>query len=144
MSVTPRTDEVSRTITLSAHGPVETATHNARSLRWMREHAETLECELAQAQGEIVRLDGRDIAEWRDHAAALGRALSEVPTWIPVGERLPDPNGGSEEYLIVSKTGYRTTLEYGEDGWRSVEGTSGTDYWNGFVTHWMPLPGAPK
>lgn len=75
---------------------------------------------------------------------ALALSLSDgAPKWIPVSDRCPTRVG--DEYLIYSSTGYCTTLEYAGDGkWRGLDPRCTDDYWTKFVTHWMPLPEAPK
>lgn len=71
--------------------------------------------------------------------AAIEELLAAVPKWISVEERLPDVakkvltyNGDfvSENWLctVASKVGRINVWAYSD----------------GFVTHWMPLPKAPK
>lgn len=64
--------------------------------------------------------------------------------WIPVSERLPNPRGGSVEYIVASSTGYVTSLEFDADGWRGLDKREDDPgYWNKFVTHWQPMPQPP-
>ena len=66
------------------------------------------------------------------------------PHWIPVTERLPEPdktdsNGFAVQYLVMN-------------GWRKAVARRTDKYWVLFgtsivlkyVTHWMPLPEPPK
>lgn len=66
------------------------------------------------------------------------------PAWIPVTERLPEPdktdsNGFAVQYLVMN-------------GWRKAVARRTDKYWVLFgtsivleyVTHWMPLPEPPK
>ena len=60
------------------------------------------------------------------------------PKWIPVTERLPEKKGSYITYN--SNNRYRQThitpFDQEDDYWRLV--------WENNVTHWMPLPEAPK
>lgn len=89
-----------------------------------------------------------------------GRALGKSPTevalvlrhagyrkqeWISVDERLPEESG---IYLVVSNLGNRLILDYSARHklFNSFDSYS-TEQAKGFaiaVTHWMPLPEAPK
>ena len=67
----------------------------------------------------------------------------EVPRWIPVTERLPEL--GKDVLVMVlfpSKEMRVGTLRHkcGCYTWYS----DGYEYWFQAVTHWMPLPDAPK
>lgn len=84
---------------------------------------------------------------------ALGGASpssSSAASWIPVGERLPSPHT-DDDFIIASSTGFVGALKFGESGWREPEYDTvdnhpmleDPDYWNRFVTHWMPMPDAP-
>ena len=53
--------------------------------------------------------------------------------WISVEERLPDIDG---KYLVYTKQGFIHIMHY------HASGAFGFEAWN--VTHWMPLPEAPK
>ena len=60
--------------------------------------------------------------------------------WISVEERLPEENG---YYLVYTKYGYIEVEWY--KTWDDDDLDGG--YWwefEGLVTHWMPLPEAPK
>lgn len=59
-------------------------------------------------------------------------AIKEVPIWIPVAEKLPEPN---RRVLM-----YRPCMENGETGPISVQwGWAYKD-----ASHWMPVPDAPE
>lgn len=61
----------------------------------------------------------------------------EVPTWIPVTERLPEKRG----MVLASYCGAVSVVWFfAEDQWEFPSGFVAT---NG-VTHWMPLPTPPK
>lgn len=68
----------------------------------------------------------------------------EVPTWIPVTERLPVKGG---YYLVVARYGI-TIMEFTMGNERYMEKPSFVSELlgrcNGEVTHWMPLPTPPK
>ena len=63
-----------------------------------------------------------------------------VQKWIPVSERLPnDPM----EYIVMIKGGAKaTTLLFDGDSWFEADDLEFKTYYQ--VTHWMPLPEAPK
>ncbi len=72
---------------------------------------------------------------------AMDKAKVDVPSWIPVTERLPEHDGryicNVKSFSFPGKF-YQTILQYVDGGF--VEGCIYTDD----VTHWMPLPDAPK
>lgn len=65
--------------------------------------------------------------------------------WIPVSERMPENKPGSYEYIVFESLNNRAHHDY----W-NVPDSSCDDFapfWNHYgkyVTHWMPLPTAPK
>ena len=59
----------------------------------------------------------------------------EVPRWIPVSERLPEANVYA---LVCTPSGVYKSRHCGNGAWQSAGGR-----WRS-VTHWMPLPDAPK
>ena len=76
-------------------------------------------------------------------------ALAAHPKWISVEDRLPEDNLnvlvyaiGNNKNSVIAMTGYTHKMYgYNIDGWRSP--------WQYFfyeykITHWMPLPEAPK
>ena len=73
-------------------------------------------------------------------------AIEELsnPRWIPVTERLPEPNkvdsrGFAVPYLVMNGW-MRVTARFTENGWVLFGEGRVLDY----VTHWMPLPQPPK
>lgn len=91
------------------------------------------------------------LEQLRDESEKL---KAQVPSWIPVEERLPEPNTG-DGYWVAKKGPRGNTMmklaQYSDYGmamsidavtditWRDWDFTKITD-----VTHWMPLPKAPK
>ena len=75
-----------------------------------------------------------------DYCRGWNDAVDEMPSWISVEERLPEDY---EDVVIIMRNGasswYRVAYrEYG--GWSFGGGRRVPDE----VTHWMPLPSAPK
>ena len=91
--------------------------------------------------------------EWKDMVIALAQrkqaeaeaerdALREkVPQWISVEERRPEPGKRvlATDGVFVGEA-YRTSA----DTWRRYDGIAMRDCLGSIVTHWMPLPDAPK
>lgn len=78
--------------------------------------------------------------------------------WIPVSERLPEKDGGYLVYKTLGKHGWCKVLDFAKDG-RKVDIYDFDSCWENVwynydnewgyvisdnVTHWMPLPEAPK
>ncbi|HBT4862806.1 TPA: DUF551 domain-containing protein [Klebsiella pneumoniae] len=65
--------------------------------------------------------------------------------WIPVREQMPESKPGSYEYLVFETLNNRVNHDYwnvpdkGDDAFAPF-----WNYYGGHVTHWMPLPAAPK
>lgn len=73
---------------------------------------------------------------------AKNAALREkVPQWVSVEERRPEPGKRvlATDGVFVGEA-YRTSA----DTWRRYDGTAMRDCLGSIVTHWMPLPSAPK
>ena len=65
----------------------------------------------------------------------------EVPTWIPVTERLPKHGA---VVLAYTKLNDIETFQW-DDKYEEWLGSGlDNDHWKEFVTHWMPLPTPPK
>ena len=87
-----------------------------------------------------------------DKGYADGKA-DATPRWIPVTERLPD----HKDWVLVWHTGYATAKKafFKDEGWAEffrLDGDRFGENWfidghyenGGVITHWMPLPEAPK
>lgn len=72
---------------------------------------------------------------WKAKAEEALSALSKTHRWIPVAERLPTPLVAVLVYTQSKINGGHVNLD--------VTNTEG-EFWFGTVTHWMPLPEAPK
>ncbi|MHB9331901.1 DUF551 domain-containing protein [Phytobacter ursingii] len=88
----------------------------------------------------MVRGEARDEIE---RLLAAAPAVSDG--WIPVSERLPENKPGCFEYIVFDSLNNRAHHDYwnvpdpGDDAF--------TPFWNHYgqyVTHWQPLPDAPK
>lgn len=84
----------------------------------------------------------------RDRANELLQKGQERHLWIPVTERLPDPNNDGD-YVIVCATEKNDRIDYQnavimafvcDEGFVDTE----MDFVLTGVTHWMPLPEPPE
>ena len=81
-------------------------------------------------------------ADLIERLTAENAALREkVPQWISVEERRPEPGKRvlATDDVFVGEA-YRTSA----DTWRRYDGIAMRDCLGSIVTHWMPLPEAPK
>ena len=81
-------------------------------------------------------------AEAIERLTAENVALREkVPQWISVEDRHPEPGTRvlATDGVFVGEA-YRTSA----DTWRRYDGIAMRDCLGSIVTHWMPLPSAPK
>ena len=92
------------------------------------------------------------------HGYEKGYADGYMGHWIPVSERLPEKDGGYLVYKTFGKHGWCDVLDFAKDGrkvniydfdrcWENVWYNYDSEW--GYVisdnvTHWMPLPEAPK
>ena len=96
--------------------------------------------------------DLRKEIEWKDMVIALAQrkqaeaeaerdALREKQRWISVDDRNPKPGTRvlATDGVFVGEA-YRTSA----DTWRRYDGIAMRDCIGSVVTHWMPLPEAPK
>lgn len=77
-----------------------------------------------------------------ERLTAENAALREkAPQWISVEERRPEPGKRvlATDGVFVGEA-YRTSA----DTWRRYDGIAMRDCLGSIVTHWMPLPEAPK
>ncbi len=84
-------------------------------------------------------------AAWWNHCRAAmlqsGNSPAQNPGWIPVSERLPEVGGRYwcyvEEQNSLGKSHYQWNCSWNGEIW-------GGAMMYGRVTHWMPLPAAPR
>lgn len=81
--------------------------------------------------------EGYDVGYW------AGRRDYE-PKWISVDERLPEPKFAREWYLVALESGCVKTLAFEKQGRSDNLFRPGWHETASPVTHWMPLPEAPK
>ena len=84
----------------------------------------------------------REAADIIERLTAENAALREkVPQWISVDDRHPKPGTRvlATDGVFVGEA-YRTSA----DTWRRYDGIAMRDCIGSVVTHWMPLPEAPK
>lgn len=98
--------------------------------------------EMALIIGGSEIYDHEDYLEARQKAKALYNADYRRQEWISVDERLPEE---SCEVLTVDRTGVMYLAPY-SDRYKAFNATDEDDgdRWKLTVTHWMPLPEAPK
>ena len=67
-----------------------------------------------------------------------------VQEWISVKDRLPEADAG--KVLCITQAGHYKILQWIEtfDCWSDPFGIDFTNFRNGYITHWMPLPQPPK
>ena len=96
---------------------------------------------------KMVEMYSRACQE-RDRANELLQKEQEKHRWIPVTERLPDPNDDGD-YVIVCATEKNDRIDYQnavimafvcDEGFVDTE----MDFVLTGVTHWMPLPEPPE
>ncbi|HBR4085824.1 TPA: DUF551 domain-containing protein [Klebsiella pneumoniae] len=104
----------------------------------------TLSMYAVDAVAAIAEVKGWNACRAAMLAAAPQSPGSEPATvpgkWIPVSERMPDENA-EQQVLACFKGGDISTLYYFEGRWDDAYGIVPIRQ---DVTHWMPLPAAPK
>jgi hypothetical protein len=79
--------------------------------------------------------DGQEQANMATARAMYELGRTDATTWVPVSERLPEPNSGYVLGLMPNGRCWITWLN--EEGrWSAMDKSYGP-------THWMPLPAAP-
>jgi len=79
----------------------------------------------------------RDFCELAEELEELKQRIAELEEerrWIPVSERLPEE--GHKVLVLLTDGAISIDLIYGNDFLY--------ENWVGDITHWMPLPDAPK
>ncbi len=106
----------------------------------LRKEIEWKDMVISLAQREQAK--ALDAADLIDRLTAENAALREkVPQWISAEERRPEPGKRvlATDGVFVGEA-YRTSA----DTWRKYDGIAMRDCLGSIVTHWMPLPSAPK
>ena len=98
-------------------------------------------CKVGEIQDrrEYIEFAAANVIE---RLTAENAALREkVPRWISVEEQRPEPGKRvlATDGVFVGEA-YRTSA----DTWRRYDGIAMRDCLGSIVTHWMPLPSAPK
>ena len=85
---------------------------------------------------------GAQVAETINDFCAGWRAADQQSQWIPVEERLPNENGKTGQSISVWATNGLMSCEMRYN----FDTKKWTDMWGDpfDVTHWMPLPEAPR
>lgn len=115
----------------------------AQSLRYRsdQDHIDCTACKYF-VYGDCLERLVADAADLIERLTAENAALREkVPQWISVEERRPEPGKRvlATDGVFVGEA-YRTSA----DTWRRYDGIAMRDCLGSIVTHWMPLPSAPK
>ena len=81
------------------------------------------------------------LAGYKAAKEQLADAGKVMPQWISVKDRLPEINE-----LCIVNTEWRGVVPatYGNESWIFDEGQGWSEKVLSYVTHWMPLPEAPK
>ena len=84
---------------------------------------------------------GDSVGTLADYLIAHGVTVQE---WISVKDRLPEADAG--KVLCITQAGHYKILQWIEtfDCWSDPFGIDFTNFRNGYITHWMPLPQPPK
>jgi hypothetical protein len=90
---------------------------------------------------------GKARAELEDMERELAEArafISDTPTWIPVGVRLPPDREwhGIKQVLAFGPDGVFLTQTHPD--WWNKKDLRGYEFNGPTITHWMPLPDGPK
>ena len=88
-------------------------------------------------------VNSRNMRCRKDAAEALSKK-EKTTRWIPVTERLPEPKFAREWYLVALESGCVKSLAYEKEGRTDNLFRPGWHETASPVTHWMPLPDAPK
>ena len=107
---------------------------------------ELLTDDIPHCDNELQYVDDERVERLADHLIANGVTIQR---WIPVTERLPDgaKDGESADNVIVLTDDCEVTTGWlNHDTWWIIRGYNDyhTSYEKEKVTHWMPLPEAPK
>lgn len=144
MSDTPRTDALKK---MATEETIRFHAEGGALLVWAA--LQEAERELAEAR-RPVSAGGRDelytqatIDSYERELAEAKRQLSEFTRWIPLSERVPE-NAAHVLVYAVPYVDPMTAIRI-EGGFR-IDGTLWFDSDDDacFVSHWMPLPEAPK
>ena len=97
--------------------------------------------ELMKAAADAIE----DLSKTLDEEVEINTALGcNMPVWIPVTERLPEPKFAREWYLVHLESGCVKTLAFEKSGTPNNMFKDGWHETASRVTHWMPLPEPPK
>ena len=102
------------------------------------------ECKDCQLYGKIACVETlcKYALDLIERLTAENAALREkVPQWVSAEERRPEPGKRvlATDGVFVGEA-YRTSA----DTWRRYDGIAMRDCLGSIVTHWIPLPSAPK
>lgn len=76
---------------------------------------------------------------------AMPTADVTVQKWIPVSERLPEPNEDGSVNAVLVTNGFVIHMAYfNNKNWWFCESGQAAESMFYVVTHWMPLPEPPK
>lgn len=80
----------------------------------------------------------------RNYAEEIYNAGCRKQEWISVDERLPNESGYFLVYIPRESAGFRVNAYYycENETWEDGNGMASSEYYG--ITHWMPLPEAPK
>ena len=113
-----------------------------RALRCCADHSCSAKCPAFPAGLDCREEMHKEALALIERLTAENAALREkVPRWISVEEQRPEPGKRAlaTDGVFVGEA-YRTSA----DTWRRYDGIAMRDCLGSIVTHWMPLPEAPK
>ena len=98
-----------------------------------------------QLQADLADNVSENTTQHREFTADFMMANGvTVQEWISVKDRLPGADAG--KVLCITQAGHYKILQWIEtfDCWSDPFGIDFTNFRNGYIAHWMPLPQPPK
>lgn len=113
-----------------------------KALRCCADHSCSAKCPAFPAGLDCREEMHKEVLALLERLTAENAALREkVPQWVSVEERRPEPG---KRVLATDGVFVGEAYHTSADTWRRYDGIAMRDCLGSIVTHWMPLPEAPK